>query len=71
MTDLVLMSGTQYAEALWSNLNSFAEAVRKEAQVKELEKKMDLLLDKVTRMEEREAARDSATPEKRDKTANA
>lgn len=41
MTDLVLMSGTQYAEALWSNLKSFAEAVRKEAQVKELERKVE------------------------------
>ena len=41
MTDLVLMSGTQYAEALWSNLKSFAEAVRKEGKVKELEKKVE------------------------------
>ena len=41
MTDLVLMSGTQYADALWSNLKSFAEAVRKEAQVKELERKVE------------------------------
>lgn len=41
MAEMVLVSNTRYAGALWANLKSFAEAVRKEAQVKELEKRVE------------------------------
>ncbi|MHB8149959.1 MAG: helix-turn-helix domain-containing protein [Desulfobulbia bacterium] len=70
MTTRVLQSETGYAQALWSNLKSFDEAVRKEEKVKDIERKMDLMLEKMSKMEERLAA-NAAGPEKRDKTANA
>ena len=80
MTDLVLMSGTQYAEALWSNLKSFAEAVRKEAQVKELERKVEAgfkqsnsenlaLRNEIAEL--KELVRAQGTQQKRDSAANA
>lgn len=70
MTTRVLQSETGYAVALWSNLKSFDEAVKKEEKVKDLERKMDLLLEKMSNMEERLAEKNGAT-EKRDKSASA
>jgi transcriptional regulator with XRE-family HTH domain len=70
MTTRVLQSETGYAIALWSNLKSFDEAVKKEEKVKDLERKMDLLLEKMSKMEERLAEKNGAT-EKRDKSASA
>lgn len=75
MTDLVLMSGTQYAEALWSNLKSFAEAVRKEAQVKELERKVEAGFkqsnSEIAELKEMIRALGGEIPQKRDSAANA
>lgn len=51
MTTKVLSSKTGYANALWHNLMAFDAAVEKEERVKELEKKVDLLLEKMERME--------------------
>lgn len=51
ITKDVLESGTGYANALWHNLKSFDDAVKKEGKVKELERKMDLLLEKMENME--------------------
>jgi transcriptional regulator with XRE-family HTH domain len=70
MTTRVLQSETGYAVALWSNLKSFDEAVKKEEKVKDLERKMDLLLEKMSNMEERLAEK-SGGVEKRDKSASA
>ena len=63
ITSKVLSSHTGYANALWENLKSFEAAVEKEARVKELEYKMDLMLEKMTQMEERLA--DKQVPEKK------
>ncbi|MCX5876638.1 MAG: helix-turn-helix domain-containing protein [Deltaproteobacteria bacterium] len=67
MTELVLSSGMNYAEALWSNLKSFAEAVRERRKVDELMKEvqemkgmMKMLLDKQATPEEEAKKRDSA-----------
>lgn len=65
MTTRVLQSETGYAVALWSNLKSFDEAVKKEEKVKDLERKMDLMLEKMSKMEERLAEKSGGT-EKRD-----
>ena len=72
MLDLVLMSQTHYAEALWSNLVSFAEGVRKEVRVKELEQKVDELKKMMQTVLENQAkqAQDQGQ-EKRDPAANA
>lgn len=51
MTTKVLSSKTGYANALWHNLKAFDAAVDKEEQVKDMEKKVDLLLEKMERME--------------------
>jgi transcriptional regulator with XRE-family HTH domain len=55
ITKRVLESGTGYANALWHNLKSFDAAVEKESKVKELERKMDLMLGELAEVRKENA----------------
>lgn len=70
MTELVLGSGMPYADALWSNLKSFAQAVREKRKVDELMKKMLEMEAMMKKVLENQTKQEQAT-EKRDPAANA
>jgi len=73
MTEMVLLSNTSYADALWANIKSFAKAVEMEKDMNELKENMRemerKISDKMERMEKLLLSLGATDQEKRDSAA--